>query len=892
MATQYKLTTTGTQNPVVIDDLGGISFTHPSSDVDLVTLGLEEDIRQSLEFGDLKTSIEDGHITVSDEYGRELTSSNLSANNDAQRGSVPGIITGNQIFTSMPPYTDYNVTGEGIIILPSLVNSIQPELVFYYNVANGNPVYIRAALGDTIEGRLNVLLNSRTPYIRLKANQLKRTWFIENDLNLNSIQSENFYIPPFSRNTKIELTQDVIYDKSAVVKLFDEESGEDVTSTMLSSVFRTTPGIRTINFNSPPEKGYRVEITGRSPQTDFMFVYDKTSGANQVIVSRQGYNTDNIVENTHTLNSNDSLFRDLSSDGTKILYITNSEDVNYELRYTDFSYNKLLDTGLLVHSYDGDVTNSAAIISNNNRYLSYRTSANEVTFLDTWIGAKYVLDLSFNGSTDITGICFGKDDTTLFYLATINGNDRLVGITIDYTTFAISNQAYVDTEDTDYRLPVYSDETDTLIYAKSDAGTFRLYTGSFDVSTNTCSFINRTFQINSTTNASVFSLSKGTKDGEVIVHASGGLLNAGINIIVVDFKSDLSAKQIETNLTDGNPFGAAQIYVNESDIDSIKDLVQTLWFEYDSTERTRTVYRDNISFTNTYEIPVSGSIYLTRASVNPRGNIVIGSAWDNVNLFSRDIYFFNIDESGSLTNLYRTTAIIPQAVAFMHVRWIDDYRAILHIGTSTTHMYFVDVANDTSTKVRAGSSANEKEMDSCYSSVDNKIYYTYKTPANSYSVRRCDINGANDEEVIVARAGAVQSIVLNSDSTKIYLSYDADIDNATTGSVIEVYDYNPGTNTVTGGPSNIYQAGGGKTQIFSLYLVNDRYMFFNIYTDDGTVTRHTPDSDLETSTSHIYCYDLSASQATEVNSPRSGGTGVILSSIHRNVNRRLLEGRG
>jgi hypothetical protein len=77
MARQYFMTTTGTLSPVVIDDLGGLTYTHPTSNVELTLRAPEEDIFQSItgDGGDLGALLDAGHITMEDEKGNNVTSS-------------------------------------------------------------------------------------------------------------------------------------------------------------------------------------------------------------------------------------------------------------------------------------------------------------------------------------------------------------------------------------------------------------------------------------------------------------------------------------------------------------------------------------------------------------------------------------------------------------------------------------------------------------------------------------------------------------------------------------------------------------------------------------------------------------------------------------------------
>ena len=69
------ITTTGTQNPVTLDDLGGRFFPHPTVSYDLE---LEYSISELQRSQSLQNAISSGYITVTNESGENITSiSNL-----------------------------------------------------------------------------------------------------------------------------------------------------------------------------------------------------------------------------------------------------------------------------------------------------------------------------------------------------------------------------------------------------------------------------------------------------------------------------------------------------------------------------------------------------------------------------------------------------------------------------------------------------------------------------------------------------------------------------------------------------------------------------------------------------------------------------------------------
>lgn len=70
MARQILLTTTGTQNPVVIADFGNRSFAHPTVDFDLLSEFTRGEIGASV---DLQAAITAGYVTLQDELGNSIT---------------------------------------------------------------------------------------------------------------------------------------------------------------------------------------------------------------------------------------------------------------------------------------------------------------------------------------------------------------------------------------------------------------------------------------------------------------------------------------------------------------------------------------------------------------------------------------------------------------------------------------------------------------------------------------------------------------------------------------------------------------------------------------------------------------------------------------------------
>jgi len=66
----FRITTTGSLNPVVFNDIGGRSFAHPTVDFDLES---EFSVDEIAESDDIQDAITNGHITVQDANGESIT---------------------------------------------------------------------------------------------------------------------------------------------------------------------------------------------------------------------------------------------------------------------------------------------------------------------------------------------------------------------------------------------------------------------------------------------------------------------------------------------------------------------------------------------------------------------------------------------------------------------------------------------------------------------------------------------------------------------------------------------------------------------------------------------------------------------------------------------------
>lgn len=102
MASEFKITTTGTPTTVVFNDLGSRSFTHPVVDYDLYQEFSVEEIAAS---ADVQAAIDAGEITVTNEHGdsisdvletgvvvKEISQTNTVSTTSATLITVPNMI--------------------------------------------------------------------------------------------------------------------------------------------------------------------------------------------------------------------------------------------------------------------------------------------------------------------------------------------------------------------------------------------------------------------------------------------------------------------------------------------------------------------------------------------------------------------------------------------------------------------------------------------------------------------------------------------------------------------------------------------------------------------------------------------------------------------------------
>lgn len=93
------LTTTGTLSPVVIDDMGALSFAHPTAGYNLLDDVTEDEIQSST---DLQALVTAGHVTLKDDSGDPITDVQAAGPHHHPIGDVDGLQTALDAKASAP----------------------------------------------------------------------------------------------------------------------------------------------------------------------------------------------------------------------------------------------------------------------------------------------------------------------------------------------------------------------------------------------------------------------------------------------------------------------------------------------------------------------------------------------------------------------------------------------------------------------------------------------------------------------------------------------------------------------------------------------------------------------------------------------------------------------
>lgn len=128
---EIRLTTTGALSPVVIDDLSGKSFPHPTTNFDLLTEFNADELVQS---ADLQSALTSGYIILSDNYGNSITalSTELSPVRDVAKNAE--IWNANKILSV--PIDDSNIADGKVIRYRSASGSLGYEDLDFSNLVS------------------------------------------------------------------------------------------------------------------------------------------------------------------------------------------------------------------------------------------------------------------------------------------------------------------------------------------------------------------------------------------------------------------------------------------------------------------------------------------------------------------------------------------------------------------------------------------------------------------------------------------------------------------------------------------------------------------------------------------------------------------------------------
>jgi hypothetical protein len=111
MADQFLITTTGIEDPVIFDDLGGISFPHPTTDFDLASRVSLQEIYAS---ADVRQAILAGYITAKDEVGNPIINTKFGFQEISEKDRPGGYsgIGASGTFMEIDIYDPTNVAGD------------------------------------------------------------------------------------------------------------------------------------------------------------------------------------------------------------------------------------------------------------------------------------------------------------------------------------------------------------------------------------------------------------------------------------------------------------------------------------------------------------------------------------------------------------------------------------------------------------------------------------------------------------------------------------------------------------------------------------------------------------------------------------------------------------
>ena len=149
----YKVSTTGTHDPVILEDLGQRTLNHPTVDIDL---GLEYTDDELMDSGDLQDAVGNGWIVVTEEVGASATEEYV----DDEISTASGVLQG-QVDAKPDTFLELTDTpstyNTGKYLRSTVVgtewvdsdafSSVSPENIIYI-AKNGNDVTASGTFND------------------------------------------------------------------------------------------------------------------------------------------------------------------------------------------------------------------------------------------------------------------------------------------------------------------------------------------------------------------------------------------------------------------------------------------------------------------------------------------------------------------------------------------------------------------------------------------------------------------------------------------------------------------------------------------------------------------------------------------------------------------------
>lgn len=232
------LTTTGNSSTVSLTDLGNITFTHPTTDFDLLT---HFELSQIVTSESLTAAINAGDVTISDQYGK-ITNSAVSYNN-------PSIYNASEILSH--PVDDSSMVGNTYMRYNNGVGPQGVQGYFEFAVPDPDPVFIMSAGKDNnvSDSYLNgpdgppsnevprILPFNATLIAMSSATGVAETWIAEIHLNLTLVPGA--FLSTTAAATNYSASYDIDFNAGDGVQFY--VNGASVSKPIISAFFKRRP---------------------------------------------------------------------------------------------------------------------------------------------------------------------------------------------------------------------------------------------------------------------------------------------------------------------------------------------------------------------------------------------------------------------------------------------------------------------------------------------------------------------------------------------------------------------------------------------------------------------------------------------------------------------------